>query len=147
MIYKELKQILYNDEYEDLFELIFRVDLFSFPETSVIDDLDNYDNREEGIADAQQFGCTIKGSEIILPVGLPFRIIKADPRSPTLFSIKHNNVEYDIDMLDDYDDINVEFTDFGSKLSKYAEENFKSLIEAYEDIKSIEKIFKINIIK
>lgn len=147
MRYDDLHKLLNSDD-KELMDKIFEKDGFSFNENVILDQLDNYDERdsEEIREDAKKFGCIIRGNEVIVPAGLRFNISKSnDSYTPVLFYIKRNNVTFSVFNMEDNEDIAVTFTSFGQKLFTYANSIFTSIADAYEQLCIIEQLFGVKI--
>lgn len=152
MLYKDLKPIIY-DEDNNLLNIIFENGKFSFAEPIIIDQISMYDVRDQEIAkeNANKFGCRIdsNGDDIWIPAGLQFTIAKGrDPYTEMIIS-RHGATFYP-NYVDDTCDISVELTKIGEKLVEYANEYYTGYItvyDAYIQIKNIETIFGVNIIK
>lgn len=149
MLYRDLKPILYSDN-KELFELIFESGKFSYTEPIMIDQLSLYDNNDRDIAkeDAEKFGCRIdsNGDDVWVPAGLPFDIKPSrDPYSAMI--IIRNGASYYPNYIEDTTEINVEFTALGEKLNQYAKDTYTTIANAYEQIKKIENIFGVTVIK
>ena len=149
MLYKDIKPILYSEDAE-MFEDIFENGEFSYNEPVMIDQLSMYDNRdsEEAKSIAEAFGCRIdsNGDDIWIPAGLPFSI-KRGTDSYTEMVISHNGASYYPNYVDDDTDISVKLTEFGKKLNQYAKNIYTDLVSAYNNIKYIERIFGVAIIR
>ena len=149
MLYKNIRPILYSENTE-MFDDIFENGEFSYNESVMIDQLSMYDDRnsEEAKSIAETFGCRIdsNGDDIWIPAGLPFSI-KRGTDSYTEMIITHNGASYYPNYVDDDIDISVKLTDFGKKLNQYAKNTFTGLVNAYDNIKFIERIFGVTIIK
>lgn len=147
MQYKDIRPILYAEDSE-IFNKIFEKNGFS-GESTMIDQLSLYDgrDREEAENNAHRFGCRISdnGDDVWLPEGLKYNIIKGND-SYTEAIISRNGVEYPLNYIEDFNEFNVTFTEFGKKLDKYANALGVNFIDAYESIKLIETTFGINII-
>jgi hypothetical protein len=148
MKYNDLRKLLNSDD-KELINKIVEKDGFSFNENVILDQLDNYDERdsEEIREDARKFGCIIRGNnEVIVPAGLRFNISKSnDSFTPVLFYIERNNVELPLFYMEDNEDIAVTFTSFGQKLFTYANSVFTSIADAYEQLCIIEQLFGVKI--
>lgn len=147
MKYSEFEKLL-RAENKDLFDKIFENNKFSFDQDIMIDDLSMYNGTEliQSKEDAEKFGCKIHNNEVRVPANLAFTIYKYNNSEPVLFYIKRNEVEYPISYMDSNDEINVEFTEFGHNLYKYAENTYTSLTNAYQNLIEIENIFKVHIV-
>ena len=145
MKYIDVALVLRSDE-KDLANNVFEKDGFSFTENIIIDQLNNYDERDvdELIEDARKFGCIIKGNNIVLPAGLRVKITTS--HNPHLCYIERNGVEFPFSYIDSNDEINVTFTEFGQKLYTYAQSAHTTLNYAYDLLKAIEQIFGVKII-
>ncbi len=155
MKYKQLDEILKSDN-KDLVDKIFEKDGFSFNENKIIDQLDNYkgctaDEIAEIFEYAKKFGLGIRLSDnsFMLPAGLCFKINRSNKNDSdtALFYIERNGAELPISFIEDNEEINVTFTEFGQKLYTYANETHTTIYNAYEQLKFIEKIFGVKIIK
>lgn len=149
MLYRDLKPILYSDN-KELFDLVFESGKFSFAEPIIIDQLSLYDNNDKNLAkeDAEKFGCRIdsNGDDVWVPAGLPFDIKPSrDPYSQMI--IRRNGAAYYPTYIEDTTEINVEFTTLGEKLHGYASAIYSGLAEAYNNVKLIEDIFGVTILK
>lgn len=147
MRYDDLHKLLNSDD-KELIDKIFEKDGFSFNENVILDQLDNYDERdaEEIREDARKFGCIIRGREVIVPAGLRFSISRTnDSTTPVLFYIERNNVKCPLFYMEDNEDIAVTFTSFGQKLFTYANSIFTSIADAYEQLCIIEQLFGVKI--
>lgn len=146
MKYIDVDQVLRSDE-KDLANNVFEKDGFSFTENVIVDMLDNYDERDvdEIIEDARKFGCVIKGNDIVLPAGLHVKITASHRNEPYLCYVERNGVEFPFD-IDNNDEINVTFTEFGRKLYAYAQSAHTTLNYAYDQLKVIEQIFGVKIL-
>lgn len=146
MKYRDLEEIMRLD---DLFNIIFEKDGFSFNENIIIDQLSIYEGRdfEEVQEDARKFGCIIKDDDVILPAGLRFKINKTSHKNdPALFYIERNGVEFPISYMEDTD-IGVIFTEFGQKLYSYSKSIYTTIPDAYNKIQLVETIFGVKIIE
>ncbi len=145
---KEIESILYCD-YKELFDKLFESNSFSNTEEWEMDELDNIekDDPEGFIPMYKKFGCIIKeNGYIILPANSKFSIIrKRSNGDPANFYIKNNGEEIEYIMWNDKEIINVTLTKFGEKLLKYANNNFYDIIDAYESLQKIDKIFGTNL--
>lgn len=149
MLYRDLKTILYSDN-KELFDLIFESGKFSFAEPIIIDQLSLYDNNDKDLAkeDAEKFGCRIdsNGDDVWIPAGLPFSI-KRGTDSYTEMIICRNGAAYYPTYIEDTTEIDVEFTMLGEKLHQYANAIYSGLAEAYNNVKLIEDVFEVTILK
>lgn len=147
MKYKHLNEILRSDD-KDLINKVFEKDGFSFTENIIIDQLDNYEGRDvdELIEDARKFGCIIRGNDIVLPAGLKVKITINHGNDPTLFYVERNGAEFPFTYMDDNDEIDVTFTEFGQKLYAYANGIYTTINAAYDQLRFIEQVFGVKII-
>ena len=147
MLYSDLDQLLRSDD-KELVDKIFEKDGFSFSENIIVDQLDEYNDREadELREDARKFGCIIRGNDVIIPAGLHFKINRCSKNDSTLFYIERNGIEFSISYMDDNEEIGVTFTQVGQKLYSFSKSIYTTMSNAYDQIKSIEKIFGVKII-
>ena len=147
MLFKEIKQILYAED-KDLFEKIFENGKFSYNEPIMIDQTSLYDKSDAQRAkeSAERFGCVIdsNGDDIFIPACLSFYIYRSND-SYSEMCIKRNGESYYPNYIDEMEEINVELTELGKKLELYAKSTFTDLLDAYEHIIEIEKIFGVSI--
>lgn len=142
------KFIRYEDK--DVISKIFEPNSFSFSESQYLYDLDTifYGDREELREQCLSFGCKVDEDEVHLPANLKFDVEPITNTSdPTSMYIKRNGTELAIEFMEDADEIMCEYTDFGNKLNQYAKNNYVSLLDAYGQIKQMEILFGVTIIK
>lgn len=149
MRFSKLKKIL-NHEDSEAFGNIFEEGKFSYNEPVMIDQLSLYDSNDAATAkeDAERFGCRIDGNgdDVWIPAGMPFNITKSrDPYAEMV--ITRNGVSFYPNYVEDNEDINLEFTEFGMKLRQYACNTGTDLLNAYNTVKSIEQYFGVKITK
>ena len=98
------------------------------------------------IEDARKFGCIIRGNDIVLPAGLKVKITINHGNDPTLFYVERNGAEFPFTYMDDNDEIDVTFTEFGQKLYAYANGIYTTINAAYDQLRFIEQVFGVKII-
>ena len=148
MLYKDIRPILYADDTE-AFDKIFENGKFSYTEPVLIDQLDMYDDKDAETAaeEANRFGCKIDENttrDVWIPAGLPFHIAKGHD-SYTEMIVSRNGVSYFPNCVEDDEDIEVEFTEFGQKLQAFANSQGISLFDAYIQVTNVTSFFGLKI--
>lgn len=146
MNWEDIKDNIIRDF--ELAKILYDLDNCYLEEEIMIDQLDGFsDAKKKEILDEYYImGCVIRNDNVYFPAKLPFKLEIGSKVDPNAYYISRKGISAGIYYPDELE-VHIEITEIGKKCLALSKELYTTVSNAYNIVRTTEKVFGVIIIK